>query len=43
LILYLTKYHALKTYSALNYAPFHEVRGSEVIVPRILNLDTKWK
>jgi hypothetical protein len=39
-----TKYHAMKMYPVLNYAPCHEdALGSGGIVPSILNLDTKWR
>jgi hypothetical protein len=42
--LYLTKYHAIKTYPVLNYEPRHEdVRRSGGIAPRILNLGTRWR
>jgi len=41
---FLTKYHAIKTYPVLNYAPRHEdACGSGGIVLRILNLGTRWR
>jgi hypothetical protein len=41
--LYLTKYHAIRTYRVLNQAPHHEdVWGSEGIAPRI-NFGIRWR
>jgi len=43
-LLCLTKYHAIKSYLVLNYAPWHEdVWGSGGIAPPILNLCTRWR